>query len=233
MDKKRFFVIITSAIAIVVCNYTFVFSNSNIVNEILKMHQSGLSEETILMYVQSHNAEIKLTSQDLVRLKIAGFSEEFIQALLQMRKMPDYDFAPQMYDYGGSYFSYSFGFNYACVQNINQRNYFYSGGHSYVRHNGHFHIDDEHRFQAVTNVSQLPENAFISQGSALIGRSSGSFKTVAVKNLSFGKSGISVKPTWGSKIAAKSNRPAGSFHGIRSSRATGKIGFGGTKGFKK
>ena len=228
--NKRLFGIIISAIAIVVCHFTFVFSNSSsTVREILKMHQSGLSEETILIYFQSRNAEIELTSQDIITLKTAWFSEDFIQALLQMRKMPEYDFAPQMYDYGGSYFSFSFGSNYACVQNTVQKSYFYSGGHAYIRHNGHFHIDDEHRFQPMANINQLPENAFINQRSASINRSSGSFKPVSVKHRWSGKSAISGKSTWGIKTPTKSNRPAGSFHGVRSSRATGKIGFGGTK----
>jgi hypothetical protein len=232
--KKSFFSILAFAIALLVCNFTVVFCDSSIVSEILKMHESGLNEETILMYFQSYNTEIELTSEDLIRLKNAGFSEEFIQALLQMRKMPDYDIAPHMYDYGSSYFSYSLGFNYACVQNAPQKSYFYSGGHAYIRHNGHFHIDDDHRFQSMANVNQLPERAFIRPRSALINRSTASFKSVPVKNhWSVTKSGISSKSTWGSKTSTKSSRPAGSFHGFRSSRAAGKIGFSDTKASNK
>jgi hypothetical protein len=216
------------AIAILICNFTLVFCDSSIVGEILKMHESGLNEETILMYLQSRNSEFELSSEDLIRLKNAGFSEQFIQTLLQMRKMPDY-VPPQMYDYGSSYFSYSLAFNYACVQNTIHKSYFYSGGHAYIRHNGHFHIDDDHRFQSIGNINQLPENAFISQRSASINRSSGSFKSVSSKNRWSGKSAFTGKPIMGFKTATKSNRPAGSFKGLRSSRATGKIGFGGTK----
>jgi hypothetical protein len=223
--NKRFFAILCMAIAILVCNMTAVFCESSIIREILKMHQSGINEETILMYLQSRNADIEVNSEDLVKLKNAGFSEEFIQALLQMRRVPDYDFSSQMYDYGSSYFSYSLGFNYACVQNTGQKSYFYSGGHAYIRHNGHFHLDDSHQFQAMPNINQLSENAFINQRSSSSGRIAGSFKGVAVKNHWSGKSPANGNLRWGTKPALKSSRPAGSFHGIRSGKSTGKIGF--------
>lgn len=241
--NKRFFTIITTTIAIVVCNYTLVFcGSSNIIAEILKMHESDFSEETILMYLQSRNVEIELTSQDLITLKNAGFSEQFIQALLQLGKVPEYDIAPQTYDYGGSYFSYSFGFNYGCFPSacnpspckiwgqfgntavtsaIDPKRYFYSGGHAYIRHNGHFHNDDAHRFQSVANINQLSENAFISQRSAPTKLGGGSFKGVLTNNHWSAKS-ISVGRS------VRSSRPAGSFRGLRSSKA-GKIGFSQSK----
>jgi len=248
--NKRFFAILSFTIAILICYSTFVFCDSSIVREILKMHESGLNEETILMYLQSRNTEFELTSQDLITLKNAGFSQEFMQALLQMRKLPEYDVAPQMYDYGASYFLYSFGFSYGCVPvtcgaspctiwgqfgttNISrvagQKSYFYSAGHAYIRHNGHFHIDDDHRFQSIANLNQLPENAFISKHSVSLSRGNSSLRGVSVKNRWSSKSASSVQSTWGNKPAMKTSRPAGSFHGIHSSRATGKIGFGATK----
>ncbi len=42
----------------------------------------------------------------------------------------------------------------------NKANYFYNSGHAYLRHNGHFHNDDDHRFENVANLSKLPESAF-------------------------------------------------------------------------
>src|SRR5262245_22833913 len=161
--NRRFLVIILAAFAILVFNYTLVFSNAKIVDEILKMHNSGLGEDTILMYLQSRNVDFELTAGDLITLRKAGFSEQFIQTLLQFRKIPDYDVAPQMYDYGVSYFSFFAGFNYSCSAFYptpvpaasDSKRYFYSGGHDYVRHNGHFHLDDQHRFQAVPNLDQL------------------------------------------------------------------------------
>jgi hypothetical protein len=246
--NKRFFMIITSTIAMLVCNYTFVFcGSSNVVAEILKMQESGFSEETILMYLQSQNVEVELTSQDLVRLKNAGFSEGFIQALLQLTKIPEYDMAPQMYDYGSAYFSYSFGFNYGCFPSacnsspckiwgrfgttkvtsaVDSKRYFYSGGHAYIRHNGHFHNDDEHRFQSVANINQLPENTFISQRFAPIKLGDASFKAVSSKNHWSGNS-------WLAAQSVKNNRPAGSFHAVRSRKTGNKIGFGGSKSVNK
>jgi hypothetical protein len=230
--NRRFFLIILAAFAILVCNYTFVFSNSKIVDEILKMHDSGLGEETILMYLQSRNADFELTSEDLITLRKAGFSEQFIQALLQFRKMPDYDGVPQMYDYGASYFSFFFGFNYSCSafyqtavpSALDPKRYFYSGGHAYVRHNGHFHVDDQHRFQTVPNLSQLPENAFINQ---LTNSLRGTNRT-SVSNRWSSNSKTAIRPKWGTATSSKSTRSAGRFGGSRS-RPTNKIGFSQSK----
>lgn len=253
--NARFFMILAAVVTILVFNYTFVFcSPTKIVNEILKMHESGLGEETILMYFQSRDAVFELTSEDLITLRKAGFSEEFIQALLKFRKTPVYEPPQWMNDYGASYFSYSVGLNYGCFSfninpfacnsspcNIRQFNkppahlgidpkrYFYSAGHAYVRHNGHFHKDDQHRFQTVANLNQLPENAFISQRPAKINLTHGSFKIVSVANRWSGKSSINERSLLANSTRNKSNRSAGSFHGLRSNKPSNRIGFGSSR----
>ncbi len=52
------------------------------VNEVVKLHNAGLAEETIVAYVQSKNLNYELTADDTIALRQQGLSQAVLNAML-------------------------------------------------------------------------------------------------------------------------------------------------------
>ena len=52
------------------------------IDEVIQLTQSGISDETIITFLETREIRFVLSPQDIVRLRAAGISEELIRYLL-------------------------------------------------------------------------------------------------------------------------------------------------------